>query len=153
MTDTAQRPVNSFGDAEQLREARRIIRQEAETLSRLADSLDPTFCDALRAIRLAEGSVIITGIGKAGLIGQKIVATLSSTGTRAHFLHPTEALHGDLGCVSSADVVLMLSNSGESQELLNLLPALRHLRVPVIAVTRDGENTLARQADVVVRFG
>ena len=152
-TFSAQRSVISFGDVEQLREARRIIRQESETLVRLADGLDPTFCDAIRAIRLATGSVIVTGVGKAGLIGQKIVATLSSTGTRAHFLHPTEARHGDLGCVSADDVVLVLSNSGESEELIRLLPALRQLRVPVIAVTRDGENSLARLADVVIRFG
>lgn len=148
-----QRAVIPFGDVEQLREARRIIRQEAETLGRLADGLDPTFCDAIRAIRFATGSVIVTGVGKAGLIGQKIVATLASTGTRSHFLHPTEARHGDLGCLSSNDVVLVLSNSGESEELIRLLPALRQLRVPVIAVTRDGENSLARQADVVIRFG
>ena len=148
-----QRAVIPFGDVEQLREARRIIRQEAETLGRLADGLDPTFCDAIRAIRFATGSVIVTGVGKAGLIGQKIVATLASTGTRSHFLHPTEARHGDLGCLSANDVVLVLSNSGESEELIRLLPALRQLRVPVIAVTRDGENSLARQADVVIRFG
>ena len=147
------RAVIAFGDVEQLREARRIIRQEADALVRLADSLDPAFCDAVRAIRAATGCVIVTGVGKAGLIGQKIVATLASTGTRAHFLHPTEARHGDLGCVGPEDVALLLSNSGETEELIALIPSLKTLRVPVIAVTRDSDNSLARQADVVVRVG
>ncbi len=151
--NNSPRSVISFGDVEQLREGRRIIRQEAETLQRLADGLDPNFCDALRLIRDTRGCVIVTGVGKAGLVGQKIVATLASTGTRAFFLHPTEARHGDLGCVGADDVVLALSNSGESEELLNMLPTLRHLKVPVIAMTRDGENSLGRHADVVIRFG
>ncbi len=150
---TAPRAVISFGDAEQLREARRIIRQEAETLSRLAESLDPCFCEAIRLIRSTSGCVIVTGVGKAGLIGQKVVATLASTGTRAHFMHPTEARHGDLGCLSSNDVVLAFSNSGESEELIGLIPTLRHLQIPLIALTRDNENTLAKYADVVVSFG
>lgn len=147
------RAVIAFGDVEQLREARRIIRQEADALTRLADSLDPTFCDAVRAIRAATGCVIVTGVGKAGLIGQKIVATLASTGTRSHFMHPTEARHGDLGCIGPEDVVLVLSNSGESEELITLIPSLKMLRVPVIAVTRDSDNSLARLADVVLRVG
>jgi arabinose-5-phosphate isomerase len=145
--------VIPFGDVDQLREARRIIRQESESLNRLADSLDPNFCDAVRTIRSATGCVIVTGVGKAGLIGRKIVATLSSTGTRAHFLHPTEALHGDLGCVGPHDVALVLSNSGESDELRSLIPAIRRLGVPLIAITRNSDNTLARQADLVLRFG
>lgn len=150
---TAARAVISFGDVDQLREARRIIRQEAEALQRLADGLDPNFCDAVRIIRGVHGKVVVTGVGKAGLIGQKIVATLASTGTPAHFVHPTEARHGDLGSIGSQDVVLALSNSGESEELISLLPALRHLRIPIIAFTRDDRNTLARRADVIVRFG
>ena len=147
------RAVISFEDVEQLREARRIIRQEADSLVRLSESLDPCFCDAVRLIQDCRGCVIVTGVGKAGLIGQKIVATLASTGTRAHFMHPTEARHGDLGCVGSHDVILALSNSGESEELISLIPSIRQLRVPLIAVTRDSENTLARHASVVVRFG
>lgn len=147
------RAVISFGDVEQLREARKIIRQEADALIRLSESIDTSFCEAVRLIQDCCGCVIVTGVGKAGLIGQKIVATLASTGTRAHFMHPTEARHGDLGCVGSGDVILALSNSGESEELISLIPSIRQLRVPLIAVTRDSENTLARQANVVVRFG
>lgn len=154
MTQTpSTRAVISYTDVDQLREARRIVRQEAESLHRLADTLDPCFCEAVRLIRDTKGCVIVTGIGKAGLIGQKIVATFASTGTRAHFLHPTEARHGDLGCVGSADVVLAFSNSGESEELISLIPSLRQMRVPLIALTRDSDNTLARHADVVIQFG
>lgn len=147
------RPILTIGAAEQLREARRIIRQEASTLDRLAESLGESFCDATSMIRACRGSVVVTGVGKAGLIGQKIVATLSSLGTRSHFLHPTDALHGDLGCVAAGDIVLALSNSGESEEVLRLLPSLRRMHVPVIAITRDDDNSLARHADVVLSIG
>ncbi len=147
------REIIPFGDVEQLREARRIIRQEAAALGRMADQLAPSFCDAVRAIRGTKGCVIVTGVGKAGLIGQKIVATLASTGTRAHFLHPTEARHGDLGCVGRDDVALILSNSGETEELVRLIPDLKTLEILIIAVTRDSQNTLARQADIVVQIG
>ncbi|MDA1232529.1 MAG: SIS domain-containing protein, partial [Planctomycetota bacterium] len=147
------RAVISLGDVEQIREARRVIRQEADALVRLADSLGPSFCEAIRTIQASMGCVIVTGIGKAGLIGQKIAATLSSTGTRAHFLHPSEARHGDLGCVGPNDVALIFSNSGETEELVTLIPALKSLCVPIIAVTRDDENSLSRYADVVVQTG
>ncbi|MFM7036534.1 MAG: SIS domain-containing protein [Planctomycetaceae bacterium] len=138
---------------DQLREARRVIRQEAEALIRLSDGLDLRFCEALRLIEHCRGSVIVTGVGKAGLIGRKLTATFCSTGTRAHFLHPTEALHGDLGCISEMDVVLALSNSGETDELLSLLPVLRRMQVPLIAITRDDQNPLARAANVVLMLG
>lgn len=147
------RDVIPYSDVEQLQEARRIIRQEADALGRMADKLAPSFCDAVSAIRKAAGCVVVTGVGKAGLIGQKIVATLSSTGTRAHFLHPTEARHGDLGCVCGEEVVLVLSNSGETEELISLIPIFKTLSVPVIAITRDSGNTLARHADIVVPIG
>ncbi|MEY3173931.1 MAG: Arabinose 5-phosphate isomerase KdsD [Planctomycetota bacterium] len=138
---------------EQLREARRVIRQEAEALLQLSDGLDLRFCEAVRLIEECTGSVIVTGVGKAGLIGRKLTATFCSTGTRAHFLHPTEARHGDLGCLSAADVVLALSNSGETDELLSLLPVLRRMQVPLIAITRDDQNPLAKAANVVLRLG
>ncbi|MEY3457834.1 MAG: Arabinose 5-phosphate isomerase KdsD [Planctomycetota bacterium] len=136
-----------------LREARRIIRAETDALSQMCDGLDLRFCQAVRLIQDCAGSVIVTGVGKAGLIGRKLTATFCSTGTRAHFLHPTEALHGDLGCLSGADVVLALSNSGETGELLSLLPVLRRLGVPLLAMTRDDQNSLARGAAVVLPVG
>ena len=138
---------------EQLREAQSVIRREADALLAMADKLDASFCDAVRMIHAASGSVIVTGVGKAGLIGQKVVATMASTGTRAYFLHPTEAVHGDLGCVGSDDVVLALSNSGQSEEVLRLLPVLNRRNIPVIAITRDRENTLAKSAAVVLEIG
>lgn len=151
--EALHRPVIAFDDVELLREARRIIRQEAGTLRKLSDHLDPCFCDAVRLVLGTKGAVIVTGVGKAGLIGQKVVATFASTGTRSHFLHPTEARHGDLGCVGPDDIVVALSNSGESDELLSLLPAFRQMSVPLMVITRDSENTLARHADVVLQFG
>lgn len=138
---------------DQLREARRVIRQEAEALIQLSEGLDLRFCEAVRLIEHCRGSVIVTGVGKAGLIGRKLTATFCSTGTRAHFLHPTEARHGDLGCISDTDVVLALSNSGETDELLSLLPVLRRMHVPLIAITRDDQNPLARAASVVLMLG
>ena len=138
---------------EQLRDARAIIQQEADALAELSRDLDASFCDAVRLIHTTPGSVIVTGVGKAGLIGQKIVATMASTGTRARFLHPTEAVHGDLGCVAGGDVVLALSNSGRSEEVLRLIPVLARLDIPVIAMTRDDENPLAQAAQVVLVIG
>jgi arabinose-5-phosphate isomerase len=92
-------------------------------------------------------------MGKAGLIGRKIAATLASTGTRSHFVHPAEALHGDLGCIHQQDVVLVLSNSGQTEEVVRLLPSLAQLGVPMIAITRDRDNELARQAMIVLQTG
>ncbi|MBL8814381.1 MAG: KpsF/GutQ family sugar-phosphate isomerase [Planctomyces sp.] len=154
MTDgLSKRPVISISEADQLQEARNIIRQESLALQSLSESLTDSFCDATRMIRSCRGSVVVTGVGKAGLIGQKIVATFSSLGTRSHFIHPTEALHGDLGCVAVGDVLLALSNSGESEEVLRLLPSLRRMHIPVIALTRDVDNPLARHSDVVICIG
>ena len=103
---------------QQLLEAQEIIQDEAAALNVLASQLDGRFCDAVRLILETTGTVVVTGVGKAGLIGQKIVATLSSTGTKSMFLHPTEALHGDLGCLTANDIVLAFSNSGRSEDCL-----------------------------------
>ncbi|MGB4711762.1 MAG: KpsF/GutQ family sugar-phosphate isomerase [Fuerstiella sp.] len=137
----------------QLREARAVIQHEANALLSLLYDIDTSFCDAVDLIHESTGTVIVTGVGKAGLIGQKIVATMASTGTRAYFLHPTEALHGDLGCVGPQDIVLALSNSGSTEEVLRLLPPLKRLQVPVIAITRDRENPLAKAANIVLPIG
>ena len=138
---------------EHLHAARGVILHEAQALKELAESLDSSFCDAVELIRQSSGCVIVTGVGKAGLIGQKIVATLGSTGTRAWFLHPTEAVHGDLGCVHDEDVVLAISNSGRSDEILRLLPPLADRQIPVIAFTRDATNPLSRAATVTINIG
>lgn len=142
-----------FADIDQLREGREILRQEADALHDVARRLDAGFCDAVQRILDCEGSILVCGMGKAGLIGQKITATLSSTGTRAHFLHPAEAVHGDLGCVHHNDILLALSNSGETEELNALLPTLRRLGIPIIAITSSEQSTLGRNADVRILLG
>lgn len=147
------RAVVPADELDQLREARRIIRAESESLLAMSEGLDLRFCQAVRLIQGCSGSVIVTGIGKAGLIGRKLTATFCSTGTRSHFLHPTEARHGDLGCISPSDVVLALSNSGETDELLSLVPVLKRMQIPLLAITRDDQNPLARAASVVLPLG
>lgn len=140
-------------NADHLREAQSVIRRESEALQLLADRLDETFCDAVRLISRSAGTVIVTGVGKAGLIGQKLVATMASLGTRSRFLHPTEAVHGDLGCVDSGDIILALSNSGSSEEILRLLPTFTTFNIPVVAITRDNNNPLARGSRLVLQIG
>lgn len=138
---------------EQLRAGREIIRQEAAALVDVAARLDAGFCAAVDLLLACEGSVIVTGMGKAGLIGQKIAATMSSTGTRSRFLHPAEAVHGDLGCLHASDVLLALSNSGETEEICQVLPTVKRIGVPVVAVTSTDRSTLAAAADVMIQLG
>lgn len=153
MSAARERSLIPITEYEQLREGRSIVRQEARALEQVAQRLDASFCAAVELIRHCHGSVIVCGMGKAGLIGQKITATLSSTGTRAYFLHPAEAVHGDLGCLREGDVFLALSNSGETAELNQLLPTVRRLGVPIIAITSEEQNTLASQAQVTITIG
>lgn len=138
---------------EQLRDAREVITAEANTLLRLAEHLDTDFCRAADALFHCRGSVITTGMGKAGIIAQKIAATLSSTGTRGHYLHPAEAVHGDLGRIHADDVLLMFSQSGETEEVTRLLPSLREFGVTMIAITGKRTSTLARAATVTIELG
>ena len=145
--------VFPFDEFEQLREAREIVREAAQALVELSRGLDSAFCAAVKLITACRGNVVVTGMGKAGLIGRKIAATLSSTGTRAVFLHPAEAVHGDLGCVCAADVVLALSNSGQTEELCRLLPMFRRIGVPLIAVTARETSALGSAADVTILLG
>lgn len=138
---------------EQLRQARQILRQEADALLTLEAGLGTEFCEAVELLTQIDGDVVVTGIGKAGLIGQKIVATMLSTGTRARFLHPVEAFHGDLGCLSPRDAVLALSNSGETEELCRLLPHVERQSIPIVAITSTDANRLAESARVVLKLG
>lgn len=137
----------------QLREAREIVVHEGQALLALARRLDMRFCEAVDLLVSCRGSAIVTGVGKAGLIGRKIAATLASTGTRAHFVHPTEALHGDLGCVGPGDVWLMLSNSGETEEICRLLPLICERGLPIVAITGSDASTLGAGADVTIQLG
>jgi arabinose-5-phosphate isomerase len=128
--------------------ARRVLGVEAKALEDLAASLGEPFLRAVEVILAAKGRLVVTGMGKSGIVGRKIAATLASTGTPSFFLHPAEALHGDLGMVIEEDVVLALSNSGETEELLRLAPTFRRMKVPVIAITGVPGSGLAGAATV-----
>jgi arabinose-5-phosphate isomerase len=143
----------ALAPADQLRYAREIIQLESGALWKLAERLDGEFCRAVDQLFRCRGSVIVSGMGKAGLIGQKIAATLASTGTRSHYLHPAEAVHGDLGRIHHEDVLLILSQSGETEEVVRLLPSLATLGVPIVAVTGARGSRLARAATVTIDLG
>jgi arabinose-5-phosphate isomerase len=134
-------------------QAREVLRIEAESIFNLIDKVGESFARAVELIYRCEGRVIVAGIGKSGLIGHKIVATLTSTGTQALFLHPVEGLHGDLGIVTKKDVLLAISHSGETDELNMLVESIRALGVPRIAFTGDLTSTLAQTCDVVIDVG
>jgi arabinose-5-phosphate isomerase len=130
--------------------AERVLRLEAAGILALVPRLDQTFVRAVDLLHGCRGRVIVAGMGKSGLIGRKIAATLASTGTPAYFLHPAEAVHGDLGLVAPDDVILAISNSGETSELLALLEHLKRLATPIVLLTGNAQSTLARQCDVVL---
>lgn len=136
-----------------LSEGRKILNLEAEAIARMAERLDDSFTEAVDILLACKGKIIISGMGKSGIIGQKIAATLSSTGTTAIFLHPAEAAHGDLGVVSKNDVVICLSKSGMTEELNFIIPALRQLETTIIAFTGNSRSYLARNANVVLDTG
>lgn len=130
--------------------ARRVLTIEAEAVAGLAARLTPSFDRAVDLLVGCKGRVVVAGMGKSGIICQKIAATLSSTGTPAYFLHPAEALHGDIGLLVNGDVVLVVSNSGETEELVRCLELVRRVGVPIVAFTGRSDSTLARYADVHV---
>ncbi|HEV8640017.1 MAG TPA: KpsF/GutQ family sugar-phosphate isomerase [Methylomirabilota bacterium] len=130
--------------------AERVLRLEAEAILALIPRLDERFDRAVDLLFRCTGRVIVTGMGKSGLIGRKIAATLASTGTPAYFLHPAEGVHGDLGMVARGDVMLALSNSGETDEVLAILPPLKRLGVPIVLLTGNPQSTLARQCEVIL---
>lgn len=133
--------------------ARRVIETEAAAIRALADRLDERFDAAVRLLDACTGRVIVTGMGKSGIISRKIAATLASTGTPAFFLHPAEAVHGDLGVVQDDDVVVALSRSGETNEILRLLDTIRRVGARLVCLTGAPESTLARTADVALDCG
>ena len=133
--------------------AREVIRAEAEAIAQLGARLNGGFARAVEMVLACPGRVVVTGMGKPGFIAQKISATFASTGTPSLYLHPAEALHGDLGRLVPGDMVLALSNSGETDEILRLLPAIRRLGAPIVALTSSPRNSLADRADVVLEIG
>jgi arabinose-5-phosphate isomerase len=140
----------TFNPDQALQLARETLDIEAEALMALKSRLDARFSQAVQMMLNVQGRVVVTGMGKSGHIGSKIAATLASTGTPAMFVHPGEASHGDLGMIKSVDIVLAISNSGESDELVSILPVLKRLGVPLIAMTGGMNSALAQHADVVL---
>src|SRR5574338_558126 len=129
---------------------RRVLATEAEAVAALEHRLGEPFAEACQLLLRCEGRVVVTGMGKSGHVGSKIAATLASTGSPSFFLHPAEAIHGDIGMITARDVVLALSNSGETDELLTILPVIKRLDVPLIALTGNHASTLARHATVTL---
>jgi arabinose-5-phosphate isomerase len=134
--------------SEFIEQAKNVLKIEAEAISTLIDRIDERFTDAIDVLYSCRGKVVVTGIGKSGIIGKKIAATLASTGTPALYLNSAEGSHGDLGMVSKGDVVIAISHSGETDEVLNMLPAIKRLDVKLIGMTGNMNSTLAKRADI-----
>lgn len=130
--------------------AKDVLKIEADSILRLIDTIGVSFDKAIEILYNCKGRVIVTGMGKSGLIGKKIAATLSSTGTPSYFLHPAESTHGDSGIITREDVVIAISNSGETQELMNLLPLIKRFGVPMVGMTGNMNSTLAKSSDVAL---
>ena len=139
-----------MNDERLLERARHFITLESQAVADLAEVLDESFLRTVELCRECPGRVITTGMGKAGLIARKVAATLSSTGTPSIFLHPAEAFHGDLGMVTSNDVAIAFSHRGQTEEVLRIIPFFKHLKVPLIAVSSNGESELVRHSDVAL---
>ena len=141
------KPRKQTNEHPSLAEAKRVLEVEAAAIQGLIEHLDDTFVNAVELINGSNGRVVTMGLGKSGIICRKISATLASTGTPSFFLHPAEAIHGDLGMVVSGDVVLAISNSGETEELVRLLPSIKRIGAEIIAISGNPASTLARGAD------
>ncbi len=151
-TDHAS-PLGALNEQRVLALAHETLEIEADAVRQLRERLSSSFVHAVRAILDVRGRVVVMGMGKSGHIGRKLTATLASTGTPAMFVHPAEASHGDLGMVKDSDLVIAISNSGESEELSAILPVLKRQGVPLIAMTGGAESTLALHADIVLDSG
>lgn len=151
--DNKKNPADMLHKKDRRQAAASVLRLEARTIEGLVEHLGPGFDEAVERILACEGTVILTGMGKAGLVGAKISATLASTGTPSLALHPTEAMHGDLGRIRPDDVVVVLSNSGETAEVTALVPHIRRIGASIIAMTAAPESSLGRFADCVLELG
>lgn len=135
-----------------IQKGKQVVRIEAESIAGLENSINEDFVKAVETILASKGRVVLTGMGKSGLIARKIVATLNSTGTPAIFLHPTDALHGDLGMVRKEDVVILISKSGETEEISNLVPMFKRLNVTIIAMCGNPDSSLAKSCDIYLNI-
>src|SRR4029450_721089 len=148
--DGSSRLIGSQSRMTDLSLARKVLQTEAAAVLALADRIDDRFCEAVRLVSGCKGRVVLTGMGKSGIVARKIAATFSSTGTAAFFLHPAEALHGDLGAIRGEDVVIALSYSGENEELLLILETIERLGATLVAMTGALDSTLAQAAAVTL---
>jgi arabinose-5-phosphate isomerase len=144
---THESPASDVASHPAITEARRVLEVEAAAILGVIDHLDQAFVDAVERVATCTGRVVTMGVGKSGIICKKVSATLASTGTPSFFMHPTEAIHGDLGMLVHGDVVLAISNSGETEELIRVLPSIKRVGAPMIAITGNPASTLARGAD------
>ncbi|MBI4699382.1 MAG: KpsF/GutQ family sugar-phosphate isomerase, partial [Nitrospirae bacterium] len=133
-----------------IEQARKVLKIEADAIYALIDRIDDRFVKAIEILYYCHGRVVVTGMGKSGLIGKKLAATLASTGTPALFLHPAEGGHGDIGMVTKGDAVIAISNSGETDEIIKILPVLKRLGIKLISMTGNADSTLAEVSDVVL---
>ncbi|MCX5900481.1 MAG: SIS domain-containing protein [Proteobacteria bacterium] len=133
--------------------AKKVFAIEAESILKLQDRLDENFVKAVNMLLACNGKVIVIGIGKSGIIGRKIASTLACSGTPAFFLHPAEGIHGDIGMMAQDDVVIAISNSGETDEVLKVLPVVKRMGLPLIVLTGNSESVLARNGDIVLDIG
>lgn len=142
--------MKSYTDAELVNKAKEKILAEAEALKVVSDEVDEAYAETIKAILECKGRVIITGLGKTGHIGKKIAASFASLGVPAYFVHSCESLHGDMGMITRDDVVIMISNSGKSQEILNMLPPLKIIGAKTVSITKDKQSPLAQQTDIAI---
>ncbi|MBG9471682.1 KpsF/GutQ family sugar-phosphate isomerase [Priestia megaterium] len=140
-------------DKTYLLDIKKVLKEEAEAIIEFSDNISNEFIDIIDLLLNCKGRVIITGVGKSGIIGRKMVATFASTGTPSLFLHPTEGLHGDLGMVTKSDVIIALSNSGESDEVLSILPSINIIGARLISIVGNSNSTLALKSDYTISFG
>ena len=142
--------MKSYTDAELMNKAKEKILAESEALKVVSDEVDEAYAETIKAILECKGRVILTGLGKTVHIGKKIAASFASLGVPAYFVHSCESLHGDMGMITKDDVVIMISNSGKSQEILNMLPPLKIIGAKTVSITKDKQSPLAQQTDIAI---
>ena len=142
--------MKSYTDAELMNKAKEKILAESEALKVVSDEVGEAYAETIKAILECKGRVILTGLGKTGHIGKKIAASFASLGVPAYFVHSCESLHGDMGMITKDDVVIMISNSGKSQEILNMLPPLKIIGAKTVSITKDKQSPLAQQTDIAI---
>lgn len=139
-------------NSEVMESLKNVIKVESESLSKLSNSIDETYTEAIKLLNDCTGKVVITGVGKSGHIGKKIAATFSSTGTPSFFMHSTEGVHGDLGMITENDVVILISNSGETDEVLSLISTIEKIKAKMISITSNKNSTLGKNVDVSLEY-